>query len=900
MKVFNFLNGFRSGKGEPFTYTSKEPKGSFYVEEPEDIQKFFSHYNRAVKKGETLAITEKPQLIGPLRVDFDFKMILEKNLERKYTKVLKRVIKMYQEEIKRLVDPNSFEENLLYVLVLEKSNPRKEKDHIKDGFHLHFPHFICETWCIEYLRDKVSERCSKEGIWKHMSLVESEDNVIDHNIGRKVWMLYGSTNIKPNCKEPYLFTKAYDEKCGSIGLKYVFEIELEGRDKKSTYYLPELLTIRGYDEPIELNDLGKLEKETVTKKRKKVKKRIIRKKPLEKILQDLKVIKDGEIMDMISPNRAEGYDEWMDVGWTLFNIGQGHEDALELWIEFSKQSSKFEEGQCEDIWYNMKLSSKTIASLIFMAKNDSPKLYYEWKKTNIRQLIFKSIKYKRNEYDVAMVVCQMYKDRFVCANAKKDVWFEFEGHRWRQLDDIMTLRKLLPTEVIEEFDAVEREIQDLKSTNPEEREKYEGQQKKIWDIVHHLKTDAFQNKVIKMCRHHMHNPHFIKKLDTNSRYLGMENGVWDFELNFFREGRPDDYISFSTGIDYQEFDMKDPEVKEMLNFFFRVFVNDNLRKYFFKLIRYLAKGKNPDKKFIISLGDGDNSKSISWGFIETCFGDYWHKAPPQMFMKGNNERITSNSQRSDLTDTYGKRVIMIDEFTDDIQLDYGIIKKFTGSDSLHGRFFNSAETVKFKPMFTLMLQTNEIPGIPGHDQPTWNRTRFLNFESNFPEMNSDVPATWKEQVIQKIFPRDRKISQTMERMKGPIWWYVLTQIKDDPDGLYEPDEVKFSTSQYRKTQDVYLQFINDRLEKNEPDEAEGAEGAKVQEGYIKLMDVYSEFKEFYKENYPSYRDIPGKEKMKRELSKKAKLGPIGAKSRWVGYKFIEEEDSEEEDMYAKN
>ena len=43
---------------------------------------------------------------------------------------------------------------------------------------------------------------------------------------------------------------------------------------------------------------------------------------------------------------------------------------------------------------------------------------------------------------------------------------------------------------------------------------------------------------------------FMEKLDTNPYLLCFNNGVMDFKEKEFRDGRPDDYISLSTNINY--------------------------------------------------------------------------------------------------------------------------------------------------------------------------------------------------------------------------------------------------------------------------------------------------------------------------------------------------------------
>ena len=85
---------------------------------------------------------------------------------------------------------------------MEKKAPRVDEGKVKDGFHLHFPHFICEGWFQdEYLRSKVTEKMIEEKIWDGCRFMEPVDKFIDTGMGRKQWLMYGSS--KATGAEPY-------------------------------------------------------------------------------------------------------------------------------------------------------------------------------------------------------------------------------------------------------------------------------------------------------------------------------------------------------------------------------------------------------------------------------------------------------------------------------------------------------------------------------------------------------------------------------------------------------------------------------------------------------------------------------------------------------------------------
>jgi protein involved in sex pheromone biosynthesis len=111
--------------------------------------------------------------------------------------------------------------------------------------------------------------------------------------------------------------------------------------------------------------------------------------------------------------------------------------------------------------------------------------------------------------------------------------------------------------------------------------------------------------------------------------------------------------------------------------------------------------------------------------------------------------------------------------------------------------------------------------------------------------------------------------------------------------LHEPQEVLISTEKYQNDNDIYRKFYADKIEKvQNVDEAKKT--------ILKLQNVFSLFREWYKEEYPSYRDTIGKGTFKNELCKKMGVirnpedvyGFDDKKHGWVGYREIQQDNEE--------
>ena len=101
------------------------------------------------------------------------------------------------------------------------------------------------------------------------------------------------------------------------------------------------------------------------------------------------------------------------------------------------------------------------------------------------------------------------------------------------------------------------------------------------------------------CSNLFHDGKFYEKLDSNVN-LGFENGVYDLEKMEFREGLPEDYISFL--IDYHEHEDNDELVENVHKFLSQVLPIPAVKQYVLQVMSSMLSGKTGDEKFHIWTG----------------------------------------------------------------------------------------------------------------------------------------------------------------------------------------------------------------------------------------------------------------------------------------------------------
>lgn len=872
---YNFLAHFKvAERNLPFTHVSLDPPGKYYIS-TDDVDELFIRYQNVVCTGVPLCIAEKPAVVSSLRADFDFKTALSFGCTRQYTReLICKISSFYSEEIRRAVTSSELDERLAWCVVLEKDAPREEGEFIKDGFHLHFPHFTCEAWTAEYLQRKVMTRIRDADLFAEIQTVHGSGSVaierICDSIARNPWLMYGSS--KALQKQAFRLSYVVDEQGREVTLNQLFLIEMVGRKSRAAYYLPSFLSVRTADEATSLSERVRANKMAYVKKKKKRKHRVSEKDEV-RVLQDLRLIKDAGFLDMLKDSRTDTHDDWMFVGFALYNVSQGHEMGLVLWEEFSRRSVKFTPGECGEKWATMRMGDVTMGSLIWLAKADSPEPFRAWQKTDTQHLMRESLWLMQpNELKISKVIAKLFKDRFICANPPQNLWYEFQGHRWK-VDPGGTRLKIAITGTI--MDEYNEYLADLtrrfsEADSDEDRKTVQKLQKKCTDVMAKLGTTCFLNNLVKMCQLQLFDELFLQKADENKQIFGCENGVLDLELDTFRPGTPDDYLTFSCGLEYVDYAPDSPEIEEIDEFLAKVFPNENIRNYFLDVSCSCLQGGNKNKKFIVNTGDTNGGKSKTIEVLEAVFGDYAINFPRELIIKGRGN--SSNSPRPELARVRGRRIVTLHEVGKGETLNIGVLKAMTGNDAFFARTLHD-KGAEIKPMFTLFMQCNDPPRIPENDAATWYRVRVIDYQSRFDE---EAPWDYDLQRKENHYQADRNLD--IQSLAAPLLWKLKQRFSDyKKNGLVEPPEVKLSTQKYKTANDVYQQFIDECWVKASPSK-EGITPS------LRIGEIYSTFRYWFRENHPSYtKDCAGRLEVKSQMIKR--LGSPTIQGKWEGWKL---------------
>jgi P4 family phage/plasmid primase-like protien len=864
-------------KGVFHTHVSMGKTRGKYQFNRQDLETFWKVYMKTMHESpETCSgIAEKAQHYLPVLGDIDIKIreTDDTNIDDEIhtEKHVNEVIEVYQSVLRKIVDECT-DKHLICVL-LEKPLYRITKNGIsyaKHGFHLHFPYCFLnkidqEVHLIPRVKDMLTDMKTFEDIG-----VEESGKMIDKSCCTVPWLLYGSR--KQNDMDPYKVSKVFNSEGQEITLEKALKryhlydmkerlIKVKGKVEE---YLPRILSIIPYG-----RDTCEVKHGLISPLKEQIKERKKNDKTYKKTSVAEAIAVSKKLLPMLSDFRAHDRNEWMTIGWILYNIGDGSPDALDLWCEFSSRcEDEYDEAVCIYQWERMVKKDLTLGTLRYYASVDSPSKYDIFKKEQATTHIHESLSGSHN--DIAKVLYALYGNEFVCASVGTKLWYQFRQHRWEKIEDGIFLRRKISGEIVQSFTDEGKKLltQLSKCTDKGEEAMYNARLKQVQKMIGNLKSAPYKNNVMKECMEVFYDRRFKEKLDTNPLLFPVKNGVIDLVTNIHRDGRPEDFISKSAPFDYVELSEDDEKVHEVHDYLEKVFPDKSIRKYVKDVLSDVFKGGNHQKHVYFWTGDGDNAKSITQNILEKMLGKLSIKFNTTVI---TGKKVQSGSANPELARAGGGvRVATLEEPNSDEMINIGILKNLSGNDSYYARdlFEKGKEGREIVPMFKLIFICNKLPKLRYSDKAVWNRIRVIPFESTFCRPDDPAPDTFEEQLRQKRFPMDQNFGSKIPGLIQAFAWVLLKHrltIKE----RFEPEKVRIATAVYRKQNDIYRQFIEECITERK-------------ESSLSLIELYSQFKEWFRDSLP-HHTIPIKNEVEEYFCRI--WDEPGKGKKWKGYKI---------------
>jgi P4 family phage/plasmid primase-like protien len=811
-------------------WTHTALNGGKYFVGDDDLKTFYDLYIESILDQEKQFITEKNTEVGPPRVDFDF---IYENSVQQHLHTQEQVRKFSTAYINEL---SQYVVLPLYVdvYIMEKRKPTYDakKNKVKSGIHIVIPGVATRKFVEQRIRRALVKRMDE--FFPDLPLIEPWDKVYDEGVvNRSVnWTLYGSR--KPDINSlPYLvsYILRWDGKefqmitdSPKLTTDFIRMVSVRRDEKDETPMTEEgksLYSNLPRSEPSQQKQRGR----PLTRSEKPSSRGS---SPNARINPELDPEKREyyrrHILNL-NPDRANDYAKWIQVGLCLHNI---HTDLLDVFLDFSSQDDKkYNEADCIQKWNSLtyrndgdKLGEGTLR---YWSRDDNYEGYMEIEEENIERLVLAACSLA--EFDTACVIHAKFRDNYKCSDFKNNVWYRWSGHVWRETDSGVDLLLRLSREVAKIFFKKMTEIQNdmdnrgwTECMTPVDKKDcgkcdyclMDAKRLGLNNVHKKLKTTAFKSNVMRECRELFYDGEFNKKMDANKDLIAFENGVFDTTTMEFRDGKPEDYITFSTGIDYDSNKQyyEYPEWSRVEKFLHQVLPDAEVREYFVKHLATNLIGGNPAQKFHILTGSGSNGKSMITNLMTRVLGDYACTVPISLMTQ---KRKSSGSAAPEVARLRGRRFVTMQEPDEAIALNTGLMKEITSCEKMYARdLFKSGGEFEVQGKFHLAC--NDKPKINTTDGGTWRRLVVINFISKFVS-NPTAPNE---------FPLDESIQFAVNSVEWavPFASYLIHVLKNSIGlrKLVAPDKVMEYTAEYRNENDAIAKFITDKIRTLENDE----------------------------------------------------------------------------------
>lgn len=827
-KLLSFLEKHPKTENGKHTHIVYAPSpGKSYTIPNEDLDEFYKLITNALfKRGDKISIVEKIQNKCRLVIDLDFKYKAKLTNRQYNDNILDKIIKNFFSNIEKLYE---LSEEQKVCWIMEKSdicNAPQQGYESKDGIHFVFPYIVAEKKSYRKLRELIIE-CNYQEIFEEENKIppsNSMNEIVDDAIYKGGnWFLYGSGKPKEDMK--YVLTTIKKVSSGSL-----INLPID-------MYLDEPLEIMKHNSVVNHDEINVVYKELLENKLKT--KALKNSKSMESVesleihpavltatqKHDLEIAK--KLTMILSNERSGNYSEWMEVGYCLHGISN---DLLQTWIAFSKKWSMYNDAsECTRKWESMHRNNSrqyTIASLHYWARQDNPEQYKNVLRDSLEKLVEISIRGDKStgpHADVANVIYHYFKDCFVCANIKDNMWYYFNeliGGRWEITEQGHKLRSRLSNEIVDLYMYYQNKYQqkaNMEEEGSEFQNIYNNRVANCSKVIIKLKDSGYKDKIMKECREYFYDNKFTEKLDDQKHLIGFENGIYDLNKSIFRGGLPSDYVSLSTQISLpvpksmipisideilevvKEIDNYE-EINNGLNDFLeKVFPNPGVREYTMRFLSSCLSGEVREEKFYFWTGSGGNGKSKLVDMIELALGDYSRSMDVGYL---TTKKGSSSSASPELESIKHARFVWMSEpeRTDTIYV--GKLKLMSGGDKMTTRGLYK-ETTQFKPQFKIILMCNELPKLGGNDGGIWRRIEVVEYISKFTDDPRPSPANPYQ------YKADEQLTKKLEV------WNILFMVKlldkyrkYDKEGTKPPKEVKDKTKSYRTSNDIIANWID--------------------------------------------------------------------------------------------
>jgi phage/plasmid-associated DNA primase len=409
-----------------------------------------------------------------------------------------------------------------------------------------------------------------------------------------------------------------------------------------------------------------------------------------------------DIINKLNINRADDYELWRNVGFSLKSF---EFETVDIWLLFSQRNkNKYNKNECLKVWKTFKSEGRiyNFFSLLKWLREDDEKEYHNIYK-NYKNLIEKEEFYKQKPKMVDFFINNHFLSVKSILNTKEHIIYIFDKklniYKKINIDELISEMYIFLCEFFENFNQIE-------------------------DYAQYIE-DYYLSSVAKQIKYKTKDNDFIYKLDTNREVLNFKNGILNLKTGEFRERTVLDFYSIYEDYDYNPI-INENITKDIYNDFLKICNDDNdLLDDYLNFFGCAITGEmNYDFSNLIQIGAGSNGKStmssIMYSYVLNKY-TYMTSASSFDCNNGNDKSKFTEGCFNKKT-----RLCFVEEMNDNL-FDVAFFKRLTGSEVYTGPVLHKAEQATYNIYAKYIFLTNRFPNFNTSNAENLSR-RFGLFE----------------------------------------------------------------------------------------------------------------------------------------------------------------------------
>jgi len=457
-----------------------------------------------------------------------------------------------------------------------------------------------------------------------------------------------------------------------------------------------------------------------------------------------------EILD-VNINYFDGYNEWIKLGFVIFNETNGSEEGADLFVELSElctASSTTKSAvyaQYHAAQPNRKKDKKLMMGSLYswleQVNPNSPLIKKSQNNTGNSE--FDNMIDTAADYDYAVYFNKKWGHNFKCISQTKSRYFyEFnKDHLWVQNPNGSSIRNIISNEMCDDLKKyIECLEEDLKSFKPDD-DRREYIKKKI-GVVHNIlisfKKTTQKDHIVREVCDIIEDNKFEDNINKQEYVLPLKNKrVINMNTLEIRERTINDKFTYECGADY--IDLTEEQEQQAKDYFMSLFCNnEDTMKCVLNIIKSCFTGI-PLRYLFVATGSGRNGKSLLFKLLKIMFKGGMDVISKDVILeKKSNSNLNTEMEKLDKC-----RIGYVSELKETDKLNETNIKEITGGDPINLRTLQKTDSTLIATC-CLWILTNQLPSF-NVEPAIMDRLIIVPLNNKFP-----VDPTYEKKMIDMI------------------------------------------------------------------------------------------------------------------------------------------------------